>query len=73
MPSPEVLYRAVPVMVTWFSGCRFSSRIREPSTTSATASPLPLRKTLCTLPAMKSTKVVAPGSLAEKEMMLRLV
>ena len=60
-------------MVTWFSGCRFSSRIREPSTTSATARPLPLRKTLCTLPAMKSTKVDAPGSLAENVMTLRLV
>ncbi len=73
MPSPEVLNRAVPVTVTWFSACRLSSRIREPSTTSSTGRPLPLRKTLCTSLLMKSRKVEAPGSLAAKVMTLRLV
>ena len=73
MPSPDVLYSAVPVTVTWFSAWRLSSRIREPSTTSLTSSPLPLRKTLCTSLLMKSRNVEAPGSLAEKLMTLRLV
>ncbi|MFC9352068.1 hypothetical protein [Arthrobacter sp. NPDC057013] len=59
--------------VTLFSACRLSSRIRAPSSTSATGSSTPLRTTLCTSPAMKSRNVDAPGCAAEKAMVLRLV